>query len=395
MLLVQDGHQAHTRAAEALEAELAEGMIWSPGDHRPENLAALIEGEAFAGSVQAIDPQLYVARLSAPNPKKLGDHDLFAVPMRPRDLSARNLPRLVARILGHQAGFEELTHLIAPTISVPSVTDRRAQSAGDLADASLAWREEAGEERPLLISLALERTLLADQDSVDGLLDEVTTLEADGFYLLFELPPEIDRESSAEIRRRALYIVSALAENDFEVWVGYAGLGGYAMRAAGASAVASGWFQKQQHWSPGHWEGEGMGRQPKMRAYLASTIGSLLLAAELDPLRRADRDLYVEVLASPGDLAAELREGRSPADTDFSRAECCQQMFATLAALESRVSGDLAIDLARAHGDLGDAIELVDRVEEVVALHPRSGTRSIGAWQDALGGLASDLGIEL
>lgn len=395
MLLVQDGHQAHTGAREALEAEFVDGMIWSPADHRPDHLSSCISSEAFEDAVQGIDPQLYIARLSNPNPKKLEDYELFPVPMRPRDLAARVLPGLVTEIMDFQAAIPELTHLVAPTLAVPSMADRRAQSAADLADASIAWKDNAGDERPLLLSLALERSFLDDEDSVDGLLDEVTGMDPDGFYLLFELPPELDRERSAAIRSRALYIVSALAENEFEVWVGYTGMGAHCFRAAGANAVASGWFQKQQYWSPDHWTGEGGGRQPKLRAYLASTIGSLLLESELDPLRRADAELYEEVLDCPGPLAVELRDGRSPADPDFSRQECCLQMFATLAELESRITGDLEADLGRAHGDLEMAAELLGRIEAVVQLHPRSGVRSVGAWLDALDELAGDLGVSI
>lgn len=395
MLLAQDGHQAHTRSLDAFEAELVDGVIWSPGDHRPDHLTSCISSGAFDGAVQGIDPQFYVARLTDPNPKKLEEYELFAVPLRPRDLAARLLPNLVTGIMNFQAGIPGLSHLIAPTIAIPSMGDRQAQTASDLSDASIAWKEDSADERPLLVSLALERSLLSDEDSVDGLLDEVTALEADGFYLLFELPPELDRAASASIRARALYMVSALVENDFEVWVGYAGMGGYCFRAAGARAVASGWFQKQQHWSPAHWTGEGGGRQPKDRAYLATTMGSLLLEAELDPLRRVDSDLYQEVLGTPGELAEELREGRNPAGADFSRQELCLQMFAALADLESRVTGDLDTDLGRAYRDLAEAVDLVERIEDVVQLHPRSGVRSVGAWFDALGELAGNLGISL
>jgi len=395
MLLVQDGHQAHTGAREALDEEFVDGIIWSPADHRPDHLLSCSSDEPFEDAVQGLDPQLYVARLSDPNPKKLQDYELFSVPMRPRDLAARVLPGLVAGIMDYQAAIPDLTHLIAPTLAVPSMADRRAQSAADLADATMAWKEGVEDDRPLLLSLALERSFLDDGDSVDGLLDEVTATDPDGFYLLFELPPDLDRERSATIRSRALYMVSALAENEFEVWVGYAGMGAQCFRAAGAEAVASGWFQKQQHWSPGHWTGEGGGRQPKLRAYLASTIGSLFLEAELDPLRRADAELYEEVLESPGPLAEELRNGRSPADADFSRSECCLQMFATLAELESRNTGDLQVDLSRAYGDLEMAVDLLERIEEAVQLHPLSGVRSVGAWLDAVSDVAGDLGIAL
>jgi hypothetical protein len=101
------------------------------------------------------------------------------------------------------------------------------------------------------------------------------------------------------------------------------------------------------------------------------------------------------VLDTPGELATELREGRSPTDADFSKQECCLQMFATLAELESRIAGDLESDLHRAHGDFEMAVDLLERIEAVVQLHPRSGVRSVGAWLDALGELARDLGVAL
>ncbi len=395
MLLVQDGHQTHTRASEALDAGYAGGVIWSPGDHRPDHLSDCIRSDHLEGTAQAIDPQLYVARLSDSNPKKLAEYKLFPIPMGPRDLAARLLPDLVNRILDFQAGHEPLTHFISPTLSVPSMADRKAQSASDLADASLAWKSASNDNRPLLLSLALERSLLEDEESIDGILDEATSFDADGYYLLFELPPELDRERSAVLQRRALYIVSALAANDYEVWVGYAGVGSYAMRAAGASVVASAWFQKQQWWSPDHWTGSGFGRQPKPRAFLSSTIGSLLLEDELDPLRRVDQTLYAEVLDSPGPIADELRAGRSPADGEFGRPECSQQLFATLADLESRFSGDMEADVARAIADLRAATDLVTRVNDLAPLDSRSGPRSVGAWVDATEGLASDLGFDV
>ena len=94
---------------------------------------------AFRGNVQAIDPQLYVARLLDANPKRLADHDLFSVPLRARDLSAQRLPGVVSTVLEFQAGHDELTHLISPTVAFSSMGDRSAQTTLDLADASATW----------------------------------------------------------------------------------------------------------------------------------------------------------------------------------------------------------------------------------------------------------------
>lgn len=394
MLIVQDGHQTHTRASDAIGAGLAGGVVWSPGDQGPDKLLERIACAPFAGSLQAIDPQLYVARLIDANPKKIGEHGLFAVPMRPRDLAARQLPGLIDVILSAQAGCPAITHLIAPTVSVANMADRNAQTAVDLADGSIAWWDgKDDEDRPLLLSFALEQSLLADDDSVNGLLDEITGLDSHGFYLLFELPPNADPQRAAPLIHRALYVVNTLAENDFDVWVGYVGVGGYAMRAAGASTIATGWFQKQQWWSPDHWS-PSRGRQPRPRAFLSTVVGSLVLETELDPLRRADARLYREIIEAPGEIASELREGRLPTDV-FDRAECSMQLFATLAELDARIAGDVEDDLRQVDADLGNAIENLERIEAVIPLEVRSGTRSPSAWRDAVVALAADLGMSL
>jgi hypothetical protein len=395
VLVVQDGHQTHTRASDAIEEGYVSGVIWSPGDHSPERLAERIQSEPFVGTVQAIDPQLYVARLDDANPKKLGLHELFDIPLRPRDLAGRKLAPLVDDVLSSQAAHSDLTHLIAPTVAFGALGDRNAQTAIDLADASVAWWDDnEDEDRPLLTSLAIEHTLLADQESVDGLLDEITSLDTHGFYLLFELDPNADPTRAAPAIYRALYIVNTLADNDFDVWVGYAGLGGYAMRAAGASTVATGLFQKQQWWSPGHWTRGGGGRQPKPRAYLSTVSGSLLIEAELGVLKRVSRGLFDEAVDAPGPIAADLRGGRSPSEV-YDRAECSMQLFATLAEFEERIGSDLESNLRQVHRDLQQGMQRLELINDAVVLDVRSGTRAVGSWLDAVAQLGADLGIDL
>ena len=67
----------------------------------------------------------------------------------------------------------------------------------------------------------------------------------------------------------------------------------------------------------------------------------------------------------------------------------------TLHELESRITGRVRDDLERVHTDLTDAADLLNRIEWSVALEPRSGTRSVGAWADAVEGLAEELGAAI
>ena len=399
MFLIQDGHQAHTRVGPAIGAGDADGVIWSLADETPANLGEVLEADHMRGEgiVQAIDPQLYVAPLADANPKKLADHGLYEVPMRPRDFSSRNLVPLVERLIGFQAE-RPVTHILSPTVAVPSMVDRWAGVAADLADTSLNTWSETGDDRPLLISVAIQQSVLADPENVDALLDELTAYECEGFYLLIEMNPRTDPAEAAVHFERALYIVYTLAEvNEYAVWVGYAGLNGYAYRAAGAEAFAGGWWQKQNWWSPSHWTAGGGGRAPRARIYLESILGSLLIDNELQAIsrQRTDTDLLADLLDGAGPLADAFAQGR-PYDSNYDRADMTAQLFAVCSALDARINGDVKADLRQVLTDITRAEELHLRIRDVgVEVEPRIIRNAPVVWQMAITALGERLGLAL
>jgi hypothetical protein len=399
MFLIQDGHQAHTRVEPAINAGDAQGAIWSLADQTPANLDQILRADCMArdGIAQAIDPQLYVAPLGDANPKKLPDHNLFAVPMRPRDFSARNLVPLVESILRFQAD-RLVTHLLTPTVGVSSMVDRWAGVAADLADTSLGTWSGIRDDRPLFVSVAIQQSLLADPDNVDALLDELTAYECEGFYVLIELNPRTDPAEAAVLLERALYIVYTLTEvNDYSVWVGYAGLNGFAYRAVGAAAFAGGWWQKQNWWSPSHWTAGGGGRAPRPRIYLESILGSLLIDTELRLVarQRTDSELFDDLLEGAGPLASEFRQGRQ-FDGNYDRAEMTAQLFAVCSALDARVTGNVEVDLRRVMDDVTGAEDLYRRIRDVgVQVEPGIVRNAPVVWQMAITALGARLGLDL
>lgn len=399
MFLIQDGHQAHTRVEPAIDDGDAGGVVWSLADQTPANLEQVIAAECMGrhGIVQAIDPQLYVAPLADANPKRLPDHELFAVPMRPRDFSARSLVPLVEALIEFQAE-RPVTHLLSPTVAVASMVDRLAGVAANLADTSLETWSAIDDERALLLSAAIQQSLLADPDNVDALLDELTAYECEGFYLLIELNPRTDPAEAAVLFERALYIVYTLAKvNEYRVWVGYAGLNGFAYRAAGAEAFAGGWWQKQNWWSPSHWTAGGGGRAPRARMYLETILGSLLIDTELRLIarQRSDTDLLAELLDGAGPLAAAFAEGR-PYDGNYDRADMTAQLYAVCSALDARITGDVEADLRRVLGDITQAEELYRRIRDVdVQVEPGIVRNAPVVWQMAITALGERLGFAL
>jgi hypothetical protein len=336
-------------------------------------------------AIQAIDPQLYVALLADANPKRLADHELFSVPLpRQSRYSARRLGALVETIIKHQADRQG-THLIAPTVAVSTMNHRSAQVALDLAETAVDVWSDYADDRPLLVSVALERQALADQNGINQLLDELTAQDVDGYYLMFEIDPALDSTTQAALLSEALYVTYTLSVlREKLVWVGYAGLSGYLYRAVGADAFAAGWFQKQQWWSLGHWGPPGKGRTPRPRIVLDSILGSLLIDPELDSARsqRYDRPLSNELVAGAGDMARAIREGKSP---DVDRKACAAQLFSVCVELDKRIGTDTADNLRRVVADVEAAELLYQRLDDAgVTLEARSTSRQLNAWREAV-----------
>lgn len=402
MFLIQGGHHSSTHIAQGIPAGRADGVIWSPADETPDHLTERVAQAAEHDVLQALDPQLYVAPLEDPNPKRLRDHELFPIPMRGRAFSARRMIGMVERVIDYQAGLQ-LTHFISPTVAVSTMTDRSAQIALNLAETTLELCEERRQNghatRPLLLSAAIERGVLGDSDAVNSLLDELTSHEAQGFYLLFEIDPSLDGARQSAFLAEALYIVYTLAVTQgAEVWVGYSGLAGYLHRAVGAKAFAAGWFQKQQWWSPGHWSGSGPGggRPPRNRIFLDTILGSLLVDTELPNIRtqRRDTGLGGDLLDGAGALVATYREDGGPATLD--RAVCAAQLFEVCTELDSRIGDDLHANLTRVRDDLRAAREIYERIDATgVELEGRSSVAQVSVWEAALDAFLHRVGIEL
>lgn len=402
MFLIQDGHQSSGQIGDALRKECVEGVIWSPGDETPELLAERTAAAAGrAGVVQAIDPQFYVAMLQDSNPKRLPRHEIFGMKLRGGAFSAKQLERTVKKITDYQRRLP-ISHLLSPTVAISGMTDRSAQIALNLAETSIELSNELAkeeeEDRPMFLSVAVEQFVLNDEDAVNGLLDELTTHDVPGFYLLFEIDPELEASRQASLLAESLYVTHTLAHTQGrEVWVGYAGLSGYLHRAVGASAFAAGGFQKQQWWSTGHWKaGAGGGRGgPRPRIYLDSLLGSLLTENELSTIRsqRSDPQLGPDLVVGPGSLAASYREGTA---SEPDRRACAAQLFDVCAELDGRISGDLATDIRRVRSDINAARTLFGRISAAgVQLEGRSDATQIGVWEEAIDAFLPRAEIEL
>lgn len=390
MFVIQDGHHLRSHIVEAVESGRAAGAILSPADQSPETLSATAETILQAGATLAIDPQAVVVAVVDANPKKLLRHPhIDAVGIRARELRPKAVRKIVEQSIQLQVN-NGCSVIISPTVALSSLDQRWAQVAQEFAETSMEVHGELELEQELLLCAAIRDQLLRDDRAVDDLLDELTRYEVDGFYLLGEVDIAGDLDVAINSARGCLKLVSELtARGRYEVWSGYTGFAGMAHSAAGASAVASGWFLKQQWWSPSHWEaGTGGGQAPAPRIALESISGEARWDTELPRIlaaREGNPDLVARVLAGAGDLAAYLRGASRISEAPPDRPRMVQQLVDVLSAQDANVlqaddprqaAFDHFSSAQTLHGDLKSAGLELDAV--------RAGRRTANVWAKAL-----------
>ncbi len=291
-LLAQHGFGKGLKLQLGLEEGSIGGVVFSPRDETPEELASLVRStrKQFSRSVLLIDPQMYASTVPNPRDRHLPEYPYYSGSLRRASFTTRFIARTVKTCLVFQSSLP-LTYYVAPTVAFATPTDGWSQIALQFAEESIEQHARLKTRRALLLSLVFEEGALNNRSELDDLLDSLTTLECAGFYCCLFRNSGTQYGPGMAVDRLAnlLYVVYALGEvNKFKLIAGYSDWIGLLLHAAGATFCATGWGLglRQLQWS--RFEHGGFGRQPRERYSSAPLLNSVFLD-ELDVCWRAKR----------------------------------------------------------------------------------------------------------
>lgn len=303
-ILAQHGSRVGERITRGLTDGVIDGVIYSAKDTPPGALSSRLAEQATnrPSSVRLFDPQYYACLLAAEPGVRLGAldgdeaHPYFAARRR-RDLEQESLVVGDLRAcLSYQRDLS-VTAFIAPNIVIRRSLDSvEATISKDFLRNAAAIHAGLRDPRPLFATLAVSTDALRDRIELQNFLQEVTELENPprGFYLLVEhpdhdIPPTLEE---TDVLARWMLINRSLTQSGYEVINGYADMLAPYLGAAGATTVASGWFNTLKVFSLKKFApNTGMARQPIPR-YASARLLKSIRHTELEVLR----DEFPEVL---------------------------------------------------------------------------------------------------
>lgn len=364
-ILAQHGAQNGLRIARGLNEGLIHGAIFGAKEIAPSKLAATLAAiaEEHPNSIRLFDPQFYATMIAAKAGARLGslrgeegkDFYPYFEARRRRDLEReQQVMDDLESILQFQAALP-VTALISPNIVIQRSFDSvEATISKNFLRNAARVRNEVGEGLPLYATLAVSSAALNDRIELQNFLQEITEIDdpPDGFYLLLEKPDTTIPATLTEpdVLSRWMLMNHTLKLNGFRVINGYTDMLAPYLGAAGADAIASGWYNTLKTFSLKKFEPvSDFARRPVAR-YTSRPLLKSIRCTELHDLR----DRFAMMNGLPCDDYYDPENGSTPESIE----EALQNWECLGAMSELVVPSDVPASLDLCRQALDEAEEL-------------------------------------
>ncbi len=247
----QDAYNAGSKPEDAYEAGLIAGCVFSPRYRVPDAPWDVV-GRLSGGHGAVFDPETYLENVPADRLGRLPDWPYWAGLQGALHRSrVRAYREAVPTMLSHQTdlGFRTVT---ASGPLMPALYGYEQDVLFEVASEAQEWAAHCAPAGGVLLGVPITASALSLQptaseqphEDIDRWLDVMTTLQNPGFYFVVDwVSAPYAMPTDPVVLSNLMYLTHSLAElNGRRVIFGYCGLWGVLMAAAGADAIASGWY---------------------------------------------------------------------------------------------------------------------------------------------------------
>lgn len=393
-LYAQHGHGKSTKIAAGLTDGDIDGVIFAPRSEKPENLSACLASlsEEFDGCELLVDPQFYLSTFTPANLRYLDEYSYFSGGLSGSDFSLRRIRQIASETIDFQRTLP-VTAVLSPTVMFETFSDRWYQIALNLADAALEYHGGIRDAPPLLLSFMFAEEALTDEEEVNRFLDTVTQdgWSMEGFYIV-AARHETSYTQDFDPNRLAnyLYLVHALgAINDLQVVAGYSDFIGIPLRAAGATAFATGWSQGLRQFVRKNFLQRPPGGQPARPRYSSAALMNSILLQELQDISDIGQ---VRAVLSGVALDRIITDAASPLASGWNQAISQQHHWQTLHMLDQALTGSVRSDILATLRRVREASALYTALERI-GFDRATDNAHLANWRRAISDFARRAGI--
>ena len=393
MILAQMGWGASDLVERGIKDQSIRGAVLSPRSTKYSEIpfrATDLHKKLGPSGLVLFDPQFYALTIPGADLHRLQNYPYFAGGLTTLSFPPDQVTFHAERVTKFQASLD-VDRWLSPTVLFSAFNDNWSQIAFSLGQASCKYHTEfPGKKKPLLVSLVFDEQALRDQSAMQEFLDNVSTLDADGFYVIVrrgdaEYPALFDERALANL----MYLTYTLAEvNDFEVIHAYTDFVGPLLTACGAKAICTGWFQSLRQFGPKQFLPSVGGRQPRPRYTSRQLANSVLVNPEMISIY--SKGLVNSVISgTPYDASMRTGPGKAPwpAQDSFLHHWC--SLAAILSKIPAKGTIKQRLDVLEQWIDtVQTTYDSLTKAKLIFGL--TSGPRNVPSWKNAVKMFRSD-----
>lgn len=281
--VVQHGYGKSDKIEFVANLAPVSSVVLSPTDEEPGTMQLTVSKLKELGIRPLLDPQTYLYTAGVDLAGRCHpEHGLNFSTIR-WSQSPREVERAIEAVgaANNHVGIETI---IAPSILQTSFEDIWTPLGIQYARAA----SEAWPDKDVYATAVFEEMAFGGWEQINDYLDEITTINVTGFYLLTNhrsaaaYPAtgwDPDRLANA---MRMIYTLTEI--NDYELLWGYSDIEGLLGIAAGATGSATGWHNSLRRFSVDKWRPKSGGAQPIPRRFVDSLLSPLRIDGELSAI---------------------------------------------------------------------------------------------------------------
>jgi hypothetical protein len=384
-MYIQHGHAKSDKLDEALESEIAQGVIFGARNEKVANIEKCVESVRERNGLVLFDPQFHLSALTPANDRFLPEYPYYKVGRTASDfIGVKKLASYAKSTLDFEMTLEP-DRLLSPTVIFDSFESKWCQNALNLADASLEYHSGLKGAPPLLLSFIIGEQALDSRSELDAFLDQITSWnEMTGTYLVLSREDSsYSQKFNAERLANTLYMNYVLGNiNGLEIVDGFSDFCGLLYRAVGSKAFATGWSQGLRQFHKRSFTKQKPGGQLPLLRY---TSGPLLNSILLGELQQIFENGEMENVLSDVPYDSVINEANSPEESDWTARISELHHWQTLGAIDGTFGTDTNENLQEIETRIEKAQELyVSLMNEGVVFSPKSRPDHLGPWAEAI-----------
>jgi len=302
IFLIQAGYRGKNYVKEAVNKTFSDGAILRPMNKKDENID-IVNFLLEKKKIKLFDSQLYFPENNLTNAKMLEYSyfkNNFAKNYTQDSFEQKTFREKVCKEIIEFQDYIKTDAYLSPSKFIHVYSETDLKSYLELSRIFIDQIKEKNTEKPCLVSLPIASGVISDEQNRTSLLNYLTGLDCEGFYILFssDIGEGYPLANTTDIIN-LMQLIYTLKKNKYYVLVGYSHHISYLLSCSGVDGYAIGYYKNLRCFDPkSQRKIKSKSRRPAINYFSTAILNDLRAETDVKMLMSKDSKFNINTIKS-------------------------------------------------------------------------------------------------